>query len=340
MVIKRQGTPFSVVVPAYNSAAFIRKCIDSVLGQSCPHFELILVDDGSTDDTQEICRTYARNDPRVKVIHKENGGHTSARNEGLKNAEGEYVLFLDSDDWLAPQTLELCQNEISACEPDVVFFRMQNSDGKAPYRILVSDGRYDVETLKQATESDLILGADGGCVFPKSLSGKCFKREVVYGVQMEIPKEISIGEDGAAFVGAMLQSKTVSVIAHDVRACYYCLIRANSVSRSADLAAFSKARVLLSFYHEMLKEAGSDYAEQFNRDVVAQLYTAALLVIRSGGKGREISDGLKSVLKDPLMAKALKKAKFNRKGYKFIIKQFILRYRLWSLAKLFDKVGK
>ena len=79
---------FSVIVPAYNSAAFIHTCIDSVLGQTCPDFELILVDDGSKDDTLALCSAYARRDPRIRVFHKENGGHTSARNAGLEASVG------------------------------------------------------------------------------------------------------------------------------------------------------------------------------------------------------------------------------------------------------------
>lgn len=335
--MKSNNTLFSVIVPAYNAAFFIHTCIDSILGQTCPDFELILVDDGSTDDTLRICNAYAESDPRVKVIHKENGGHTSARNEGLKNSTGDYVLFVDSDDWLSKQALDICRRDIADNDPDIVVYRMQNSDSDMPYSVLLADGCYDIEELECDENNSFVLSKDGNFLFPKSLSAKCFKREVVYESQMGVPKEISLGEDGAAFIGAMLRAQKVSVIARNANVCYYCLIRPDSVSRSADAGAFEKATVLLLYYENLLKDARIDYAPQFERDVVAQLYTATLLVIRSGGKSAQLNKGLNDALKEPVIARALKRAKFSMKGYKFIIKKLILRYRLWGLAVLLDR---
>jgi len=331
------NTLFSIIVPAYNSALFINKCIESVLEQTHSRFELILVDDGSQDNTLEICESYARNDSRIKVLHKENGGHTSARNAGLQIASGSYILFLDSDDWLARETLELCDNAILLNDSDIVVFRMQNSNGIDPYPVLLSDGHYSVYQLNERIQSDLIMGPDGKFLFPKSLSGKCFKREVVFKRQMEVPKEVLIGEDGVVFIGSLFESKRISVIANDSRACYYCLVRPNSVSRTADKKAFEKVMLLLNFYHEILKELQADYSRQFYRCVVVQLYAATLFVIRSGGERRNINVGINEVLKKTELSVALKKAKFNFKGYKCIIKKYILRYRLWGIAKLLDR---
>lgn len=329
---------FSIIVPAYNSAAFIQKCIESVLNQTYSGFELLLVDDGSTDDTLSICRTYAASDPRVKVIHKENGGHTSARNAGLKIAAGDYVLFLDSDDWISAQTLESCHAQIVINEPDIVVYRMQNSDSPHPYSVLLPDGCYDVHELEKSSNNDFVISAVGNFIFPKSLSAKCFKRDIIFDAQLNIPKEILLGEDGAAFIGALLKARKICVIAGDVSACYYCLIRPNSVSRSADTAAFEKATILLLYYDSVLKNARVDYSSQFNRYVVARLYTATLLVLRSGGNNENLNAGLHIALGNPTISGGLKKAHFNLKGYKFIIKKIILRYRLWGIAKFLDRI--
>ena len=93
----------SVIIPVYNVAAFLERCLDSVLAQEAIR-EILLVDDGSTDGSGGICDRYAQTDPRITVIHKENGGLSSARNAGLDRARGEYVAFLDSDDYLEPGT--------------------------------------------------------------------------------------------------------------------------------------------------------------------------------------------------------------------------------------------
>ncbi len=97
---------FSIVVPVYRVEPYIRRCVDSLLTQTYHNFEIILVDDGGTDSCPQICDAYAEADARIRVIHKPNGGLSDARNAGLLVAEGEYVLFVDSDDSIAPDALE------------------------------------------------------------------------------------------------------------------------------------------------------------------------------------------------------------------------------------------
>lgn len=92
----------SIIVPIYNIEQYVGKCIDSILGQTYPLFELILVDDGSTDTSGKICDRYAALDSRIKVLHKKNGGLTSARNAGLKVATGDWIMHVDGDDWIEP----------------------------------------------------------------------------------------------------------------------------------------------------------------------------------------------------------------------------------------------
>ena len=96
----------SVIIPAYNAEAYLRRSVDSVLSQTLADFEIVLVDDGSTDGTAAICDAYARDDARVRVIHGQNGGVSAARNRGLAAARGDYIAWLDSDDYLLPGALE------------------------------------------------------------------------------------------------------------------------------------------------------------------------------------------------------------------------------------------
>lgn len=93
----------SVIVPVYNTEKYLNKCIDSILAQTFTDFELLLIDDGSTDNSGKICEEYAEKDKRVKVFHKENGGVSRARNLGIDNAQGEYLSFIDSDDYIRPE---------------------------------------------------------------------------------------------------------------------------------------------------------------------------------------------------------------------------------------------
>ncbi len=95
----------SVIVPVYNTEKYLRRCVDSILAQTFPDYELLLIDDGSKDTSGAICDEYAERDSRVRVFHKPNGGVSSARNIGLDNARGRYVTFVDSDDWVEREML-------------------------------------------------------------------------------------------------------------------------------------------------------------------------------------------------------------------------------------------
>lgn len=108
----------SIIVPIYNVEKYIHKCIDSILSQTFTDFELILVDDGSPDKCGEICEQYALKDNRIKVVHKENGGLSDARNAGIDVASGKYIYFIDSDDWISPNSIISLLNfaEDNQCE--------------------------------------------------------------------------------------------------------------------------------------------------------------------------------------------------------------------------------
>ena len=96
----------SIIVPVYKVEDYIRECLDSILAQTYPYFELILVDDGSPDNGGRICDDYAKGDNRIKVVHKVNGGISSARNAGLEVAKGEWIMHVDGDDWIEPDMIE------------------------------------------------------------------------------------------------------------------------------------------------------------------------------------------------------------------------------------------
>ncbi|MBO6213490.1 glycosyltransferase family 2 protein [Algoriella sp.] len=101
----------SIIIPVYNTEKYIKKCIDSILIQSFSDYELLLINDGSTDDSAKICDEYSKIDDRIKVLHKKNGGVSSARNLGLDNAEGKFVFFVDSDDYLLEDSLNFLKKE-------------------------------------------------------------------------------------------------------------------------------------------------------------------------------------------------------------------------------------
>lgn len=111
----------SIIVPVYKVEPYLRKCVDSILAQTYQNLEIILVDDGSPDNCGAICDEYAKQDARIKVMHKPNGGLSDARNAGLDTMTGEYVAFVDSDDWIMPQMYETLLQMLKQFQADIAF---------------------------------------------------------------------------------------------------------------------------------------------------------------------------------------------------------------------------
>ncbi len=177
---------FSIIVPIYNVEAYIKKCLNSILFQTFLDFEIILVDDGSRDKSGTICDEYAKNDARIKVIHKENGGLSSARNVGLESARGEYILFIDSDDfWQIDSFLEEMNKMIENNENklDMIIF---------PFSYYFSDSKI----IRYTFDNNIILSGDfrddfirliENNIYTASACNKCIKRSILIDNEILFP---------------------------------------------------------------------------------------------------------------------------------------------------------
>ena len=168
---------FSIIVPVYNVEKYLSECVDSILCQTFTDFELILVDDGSKDESGKICDQYAEKDSRIKVIHKENGGQSSARNCGVAQSSGEYIVFLDSDDFISDDTF-LQDIKDSSAETDVVVFR---------YKKYFEDGREEEVAVPSVTSTEkneflrqLVIGDAFFCsCWSKSVKASLLKENII-----------------------------------------------------------------------------------------------------------------------------------------------------------------
>lgn len=166
----------SVIIPVYNIARFLPACLDSVASQTYRNLDIILVDDGSTDESGKICDSYAASDPRIRVLHKENRGVSQARNDGMRMAEGEFISFIDSDDWVARETYEILLKAAKQYQADCVaggFVRAREAKKGMRFR---EDDRPETftRTAKEAMKMTL-LGSSSAC-------NRLFRREVVEGI--------------------------------------------------------------------------------------------------------------------------------------------------------------
>jgi len=166
----------SFIVPVYNIENYLPKCIDSIMAVSMAEIEIILVNDGSTDDSPQICDSYAVVDKRVKVIHQQNGGLSAARNLGIKKAEGDYIVFVDGDDWIdaavIPKTSHFIKQGI-----DVIFLEIvkvfENNIHKP-----MGEG-YDASKINGRSKKAILAHLAGLSKYPGSACAKIIRREII-----------------------------------------------------------------------------------------------------------------------------------------------------------------
>lgn len=190
----------SIIVPVYNVADYLEECVDSLLAQTHQELEIILVDDGSTDSSSAICDRYARQDSRVVVIHKENGGAASAKNEALKVATGKYVTFVDSDDYLEPDAMAYMQNLMESHNAQVIQCCLRNvyTDHTVNQIVMPEFRSFEtVEYMKRFTE-------DWTCALH---CGKLFYRELFDGVFFEVGNKID--DEFFTYRGIMNATKVI-----------------------------------------------------------------------------------------------------------------------------------
>lgn len=194
----------SVIVPVYNVEHYLEKCIKSICEQTCGNLEIILSDDGSTDHSGAICDEWAQKDARIRVIHKENGGLSDARNAGIEAAAGNWLMFVDSDDFIMPDTIERLYLAATAhnCEIAVCnIVRIYDDGATEPFyapvgELTIWDGQQRFETLKQPSVCNKLFRAElfRDVRFPK---GKYYEDTFVYHILAHRAGRIALtGYDG------------------------------------------------------------------------------------------------------------------------------------------------
>lgn len=192
----------SVIVPVYKAEKYLHRCVDSILSQTFTDFELILVDDGSPDNSGVICDEYAVKDMRVKVLHKNNGGVSSARNVGLDSAQGEWLLFLDADDWLSCNTFDECLRIGDNC--DIIRFGYNSvfdENGDITKKRLP-----DVAALKDYLR--LVIERKT----TMAIWGAMYKRSIFKLNKIYFDTTIRMGEDWVVLVNVILHSKNIKFL--------------------------------------------------------------------------------------------------------------------------------
>ncbi len=214
----------SIIVPFYNVEGYIEKCIQSIKDQTYKNWELILVDDGSTDDSYVICNKYAKEDSRIRLFHRDRAGVSAARNYGINEAKGEYILFADSDDWLDKDMLEIMLRE--GDDADMIVCDAYNVTVRG--KELSISPRYLWRNEKKHEVSDIyseVLRVSA------TLWNKLIKRDVIGAIRFEEDK--TYGED-MIFLTELMPYVETAVIIPDHLYYYLCNREGNVISAKID----------------------------------------------------------------------------------------------------------
>lgn len=221
----------SIIIPIYNGEKYLEECIQSVLHQSLSDIEVICVDDGSTDGSLRLLQEYQKRDDRIKVFHQENQGVTVARGVGLKLADGEYVGFMDCDDWLEPNMFEdlyeyATKNQVNFVSSGYI---MEGAYSTMHFDC-IPEGIYAGDGLLELRNNAIYNLAEQEIGFRGSLCNKLFERNFISEVFFSIPSVLAIGEDKMCVLKCALEAKRVGVL-H--KSYYHYRQHANSVVHSS-----------------------------------------------------------------------------------------------------------
>lgn len=207
----------SIIIPVYKVEKFLTRCLDSVLGQTLKEIEVILVDDGSPDNCGRICDEYAAKDKRVIVIHKKNAGVSAARNSGLEVASGEFVGFVDSDDYVATTMFEDMYRQAVLADAEMAMCQFVITDGVTDELVHRSSGD-DFEVLKFDNKKAFEIIADFSCPVQVMVWNKLFKKELIQNLCFDTNKRMA--EDLEFLMRALFKSKTVVYVPYALYAYY------------------------------------------------------------------------------------------------------------------------
>ena len=325
----------SIIIPAYNIELYIEKCINSVLRQKFTDFELIIVNDGSTDQTKSIISRIEKVDNRIRIVDKNNQGVSCARAEGVRIAKGSYIMFIDGDDWLAENCLSKVSSVIEMHSPDIICFGENTCDNhnnfvqtKLPHRF----GLYKKNEIEKDLYPVLVSRKDGA-YFTPSLIEKCFKRELCE-KYMLVHKDATIGEDGATVIPCVYHASSLYMMEE----CLY-------YYRYNDTSATKGKKVFNWFYPEIINKHIEkyvdintfDFADQLNRKIVHDVFNVVATRFYQDIPYKEIVADIKSNLCRPYYQYAIYNASFKGSlAHTFM--NYSLKYRWYLLIYLYSRV--
>ena len=331
------GIKFSVIIPIYKVDEYLEECVDSIIHQTYESFEIILVDDGSQDKCPAICDRYAETDPRVRVIHKENGGLVSARQAGAKIAAGEYVCCVDGDDWIAPDYLEKMEAAIAEYDADVVCCNhyYAAADGNKKKNCIVPPGLYDRERIEREL-FPILLEDERNRYFPSSIWAKAIRRNMYCEEQAAVDSAVVIGEDRMVEIPCVYRSNCVVMLADCL---YYYRVNMNSMTKAKKGFSWKSMESFSRHIPKRLDLARFDFQAQFDRLVAHLFFLTAKSQFNRDESYRVIRREILEKMNIPEISGAIKRCRFSgsvrAKAMEYCLKLHLV-WPMWAFQRLIN----
>ncbi|MCF2669400.1 glycosyltransferase [Faecalicatena contorta] len=332
----------SIIIPIYKVEKYLKRCIESAREQTLSDLEIILVDDGSPDQCPEICDDYAKLDIRIKVIHKENGGLSSARNAGMRIATGKYIFFLDSDDWLESDGMQRLYETAEKYQVDFVRYRAIRTgwpgmEANAPCMVEeireLQEGLYDKKRIineiypRLLATPQLTMGAIVGAW------GSLYRTDFLRKNQLSFYEEVKFSEDLIFSANVVRAANSFYFI--DTPGVYHYFYNPNSISKSFREGRWDSCKSLI---HYCEKDFANDTTYDFKRELYYLRWFCIMLALneRKYLKGySEKREYCKKLLNDPVIRRTKLRLSYFNVTWKQKVVMILVRWKMSGfLARL------
>lgn len=336
--MENNSCKISIIVPVYNVEAYLARCVDSILAQTYSNMEILLVDDGSRDQSGALCDQYAKKDPRIRVHHKPNGGLTSAWKAGMELATGEYVGFVDSDDWIDPDMYERMlalalreDADITVC--GLVF---DFEDPKIPKREEICNLKQEVYERSAIEALFPTLINDGyffGRTWQPARVTKLFRTELIRRNMHFCQERVAVGEDMQITFPALLDARKICVVQDFYP--YHYWINNKSITGKYDSTYLDKVKLLAERMTAVSREKQVyDFVPQIRNDFLSMTVLAVKNEIyRNYRAGRKtVTSNVKTICEDPMVQDALTHHTMDKLSMSIKLYLWLMKHRHYSLC--------
>lgn len=328
----------SVIVPVYNAEKYLKDCVDSILAQTLKDIEIILVDDGSTDSSPAICDRFGEQDSRVKVIHKPNGRASSARNAGIRMASGEFIAFVDSDDWISPEMYEtmLAQGaDVCLCD----YERFQGEEIFPFTQPNVQGGFYTKEQIRRDIYPHLVMD---GLEYPITISNwaMLIRRSVIINNHLSYREDIHVSED-APFGSQVLYCANSFAYLKGQQFYHYRMTEGSTSRTYKDWWWDSSLKINEETEQFFGKCTDYDFTQQIKSNMFYLARAEIFYILNSPGLSKEEQNQkTKKVMNHPRVIRMMEGLDISGYPLSFKVLYWSIRYRSIPLRRLVSLLSK